>query len=398
MRDQANDTAPMASLPPQLAAEMWPVGRHSAVFSSQTRAVALVNETAAAVWRLLADTQDARAVSAECSAMWNLDPDEAGRMVGALIADWQRAGLIARSNVAIGPAGGIALQACPPAAIDPSRDAGVYATLAGRFRVACEDPIVAVIMAAVLGPLAGSPGSDARESRIEILGQSNRCYTTRDGVVLIDPGNISFARHEALKQLLIDPNAPELSSAILHAAAVAIGGRAVIIAGDCGRGKSTLTACLVQDGARYVGDDLLPLDRSGAWLGVCPVGLSVKIGSWGVVRPLFSPRLWSDEITINNYRVRYVDLSHRAPLVSRVPIGAIVFPNYSAGAAFSAEAIEPERSLQILLQSGSRTAGPVHSMEGLCRLADRTSAWKLTYSDWRDAARFIADHPEDRRS
>lgn len=41
-----------------------------------------------------------------------------------------------------------------------------------------------------------------------------------------------------------------------HASAIEIGGRAVLIAGDAGAGKSTLAAMLVERGARLVADDL----------------------------------------------------------------------------------------------------------------------------------------------
>ena len=237
----------------------------------------------------------------------------------------------------------------------------------------------------------GQFGSDACETRIDLHSFANRYWTARDGIALCSPGNISFARHEVLKQLLIDPAVPDRCTAVLHAAAVRIADHAVVSAGDCGRGKSTLTGCLVHDGAGYIGDDLLALDRDGRHIGVCLVALSVKIGSWPVLAPLHLARLSSPEITINDYRLRYIDLSHRAPVEPRVPVGAIVFPNYMATATFAAEAIEPERSLQMLLDSGSRTAGDHPTMEGLCRLADRTPAWRLTYSDWRDAARFIGE-------
>ena len=47
---------------------------------------------------------------------------------------------------------------------------------------------------------------------------------------------------------------------ILHAAAVATGGRGVVIAGASGSGKSTLAAALVARGASYLGDEATGLD------------------------------------------------------------------------------------------------------------------------------------------
>ena len=50
----------------------------------------------------------------------------------------------------------------------------------------------------------------------------------------------------------------------LHASAVELNGRATAIVGDCGAGKSTLTAALVAAGARLVTDDLLVTRRNGS--------------------------------------------------------------------------------------------------------------------------------------
>lgn len=68
----------------------------------------------------------------------------------------------------------------------------------------------------------------------------------------------------------------------LHAAAVAVGGRAVAFAGSGGEGKSTLAAALVMRGHKLIGDD------------VCVVSpLSDKALAWPSGPPV---RLWSDAL------------------------------------------------------------------------------------------------------
>ncbi len=47
---------------------------------------------------------------------------------------------------------------------------------------------------------------------------------------------------------------------LLHAGAVELDGRVVVVAGDSGRGKSTLTAALVQAGFGYLTDELVRID------------------------------------------------------------------------------------------------------------------------------------------
>ncbi len=53
---------------------------------------------------------------------------------------------------------------------------------------------------------------------------------------------------------------------VLHGGAVEIGGRAVLVLGQSGAGKSTTVAALLERGHRFVTDDLCVLDRSdGVW-------------------------------------------------------------------------------------------------------------------------------------
>ncbi len=62
-----------------------------------------------------------------------------------------------------------------------------------------------------------------------------------------------------------------------HASAVAIDGRAFMLLGESGYGKSTLTAALVRAGARLITDDLLVLSNYGAHYDAVPGALRVKL-------------------------------------------------------------------------------------------------------------------------
>lgn len=59
---------------------------------------------------------------------------------------------------------------------------------------------------------------------------------------------------------------PSVSSETVHASCVAIGGRAVLIAGRSGSGKSDLALRLIDRGARLVSDDYTLIVRSGEFL------------------------------------------------------------------------------------------------------------------------------------
>ena len=76
---------------------------------------------------------------------------------------------------------------------------------------------------------------------------------------------------------------PPLSSETVHHSCVAIGGRAVLIAGRSGRGKSDLALRLIDRGAHLVSDDYTLVRRQqGRLLASAPDTISGKIEVRGV--------------------------------------------------------------------------------------------------------------------
>lgn len=74
-----------------------------------------------------------------------------------------------------------------------------------------------------------------------------------------------------------------LSSETIHASAVAIGGRAVLIGGLSGKGKSDLALRLIDRGAQLVSDDYSFVKRQGSQLLVsAPATIAGKIEIRGI--------------------------------------------------------------------------------------------------------------------
>lgn len=78
-------------------------------------------------------------------------------------------------------------------------------------------------------------------------------------------------------------NVPPLSSETLHASCVAIGGRAVLLHGRSGSGKSDLALRLIDRGAKLVSDDYTVVRRAGDGLvASAPANIAGRIEVRGI--------------------------------------------------------------------------------------------------------------------
>jgi len=141
------------------------------------------------------------------------------------------------------------------ATVDPSLAAGVLAMTATYPRTA-QTPSHRFVLNRV-GPLPG------QEETLVLRGDGEVRYTTEhegDLLAALELDLYNYALTESRDGVL------------LHAAAVARGGRALVLAGPSGAGKSTLALALTASGAGYVTDE---------WVQVA-AGLRVR----GVARPI----------------------------------------------------------------------------------------------------------------
>jgi hypothetical protein len=113
----------------------------------------------------------------------------------------------------------------------------------------------------------------------------------------------------------------------VHAAALASGGRGLLLPGTSGRGKTTLAAALMAAGFSYLGDDTVLLDGEALHVRPIPLALATKSGAW----PLLSGRYASlatqpIDHRPDGKRVRY--LRPRAVVTRPIPVAWIVFPDW----------------------------------------------------------------------
>jgi hypothetical protein len=154
-------------------------------------------------------------------------------------------------------------------------DRRVWPTVVGPVRAAGVDVVartdvdeVAPTLHTVLGELPPSPDGAAEPVVISAVdagvGRPHRfrLYVDGDpGWVVDEPARLGELFMSDFNQVVINDTPERLPGRLLlHAGAVERDGVVIAIAGDSGRGKSTLTARLVQDGWSYLSDELAAVD------------------------------------------------------------------------------------------------------------------------------------------
>jgi len=123
---------------------------------------------------------------------------------------------------------------------------------------------------------------------------------------------------------------------IIHAAVVERDGRALILPGSPGTGKSTLAAALVNRGWRLFSDELTLIDVDTGRIVPLPRPISLKNASIDTIRA-FAPNAVFGRITHNTVKGT---ICHMKPATDHVRrayetalTGWVVFPKYAAGAS-----------------------------------------------------------------
>jgi HprK-related kinase A len=172
---------------------------------------------------------------------------------------------------------------------------------------------------------------------------------------------------------------------ILHAAVVARDGRALLIPGQSGQGKSTLCAALAARGWRHVADEFALLDPANLRVTAHPRPISLKnrsleaLAAWSPEAVLSPPFEGTPKGTIGYVRPERAALDQAVETVMPV---AVMFPRFAAGVA---SALDPmgHAAAFIALTACSvnyREFGEA-GFDALARLVDGCPVLAATYGD-----------------
>lgn len=235
-------------------------------------------------------------------------------------------------------------------------------------------------MDAVFGAFAAPAGPGGRALTTRDDGE--RLLVQLDGVPLfrVMPDALAPALEASLLGWVVRTRPDVLP---LHAAAIGWGPGAVLLVGDKGSGKSTLSALLgvTHD---YLGDEAALIDHDTLALVPLPKAATIKRGAFGVIA---AARTWLDPI---RGPVRY----HLPPRPSHAarPVAALVWTSYAADA--DGAVIDPitprEAALALVQASFGGLAREPRTLATVARLA-ALPAFAMTFADASAARAALAD-------
>lgn len=180
---------------------------------------------------------------------------------------------------------------------------------------------------------------------------------------------------------------------LLHAGALALDGRGILLPAASGSSKTTLTAALVGAGCRYYSDDIAALTPHDLLLHPFLRSLCIKPGSFEVLSRDY-PQL-AGSPAYARFRagdVRYLAPAPEAVPDSAVPIRCIVFPRYVPGSATELTPLRRTEALPRLLDGLCNPRAQLgRDLPPLLELLRGAACYTLTVGDLDQAVHRLID-------
>ncbi|WP_395396562.1 hypothetical protein WBP07_28210 [Novosphingobium sp. BL-8A] len=192
-----------------------------------------------------------------------------------------------------------------------------------------------------------------------------------------------------LKAGLVDSVLRATDRIALHTAMLVRHGRALLLSGAPGAGKSTLAVGLTMAGFGYAGDDIALLDEDAMLQGVA-FHPTLKQGSWDLL-PACRDVLAAGRVhrRRDGAVLRYLPVSESCR--DRHEAGWIVVLDRQEGAPARIDPIEPLAALETLLQGAFSRSGrsSVSDLRVLGQLVSGATCWRLTYGNLEGAVELL---------
>lgn len=171
--------------------------------------------------------------------------------------------------------------------------------------------------------------------------------------------------------------------ATFHASTVCNDNEAIMIIGDSGNGKSTLSAVLMAAGYDVLADDFSPLSAHNQELYRFPSGISVKQGAFKTLEPLFQDfeHYPQHKSTSKPVTIKYIPpIKGFGEAKSHLPCKKIVYVKYDAQATSELKSVGIDKILSTLIPESWLSPLPSNAERFLDWLKE-VQCFELNYSD-----------------
>jgi hypothetical protein len=178
---------------------------------------------------------------------------------------------------------------------------------------------------------------------------------------------------------------------VIHAAALAQDGNAVILGARGGSGKSTLAAWLTADGLQYLTDEVIEIPLEGEQVNTFPRSIFLKSGSAFIWKKRLSQ---TDSPNFLRFAddAAWVDpqlFQPASPAAQSTP-RLLVFPRYVPDSPLESKKLTKAETLFRVLENVTNARNlRRHGLDAATRLAEQVTAYTLTYSNLESASEWI---------
>jgi HprK-related kinase A len=181
---------------------------------------------------------------------------------------------------------------------------------------------------------------------------------------------------------------------MLHAAVVERDGRAVVMPGPAGSGKSTLCAALVHAGWRLLSDELAIFRPEDGYLVALPRPVSLKARAIHIMRDLAPAAVFGPAVR-DTHKGTIAHMRPPSDSVARAQEPArpawIVFPRYDASvAAVLRPASKATSMLELVANAFNYGVHGAAGFEALAGVVDGSECYELAYGDLAEATASLA--------
>ena len=307
------------------------IGEEGLLLDPANRRLYALNACAAFIWSLLKDGKSPAEVSRALNEQFAVPADAAVSYVANVLRQYETLGQDAKPS---GPETAMPMAAAPSGRLIPrGRRVATYSLLDSAFRVHYDSARLFQAIHLLLQHRALAKASGQTNVTEVVVAAENGGVTVTTGQEIIGSSSTIEGAAVAVRACLTQlATARSGGLCVVHAGALCRNGAALLLPGDAGHGKSTLSAGLAARGFDMLCDDTTLLAGEPPLVRSIPTGLCIKRGAYPVLEPLY-PRLASlpEWRRPDGRQARYLmpgrDLPWARPDAA-VGVSWIVFPRY----------------------------------------------------------------------